>query len=728
MNMQPFPTEDALIIQPGTMSKTPTEGDVCGAVLDFVDDLRKEFAERDKLYSRVDDVIYLNQAVQIPENFRATAIEVRSPMPSQVANSITAALSINVPRISFEPLEIGDLGHDLAYYRKTFFEQAWKRQMLDKQRRLYRLFMFSAVTKGTAILKTQTRKNRAWAQYRSKAQEVLKGLDQQRDSGAIDQDTYTRVFDGETEAFKREQPYPIETSDIPPETFYYQMGENGFVRCAEVSNVPYYDTLKLFNGTFNGQGKIGSLDNSFDAMTSLPLPDYQWHKVYSGGVQKTIQKIELWDAQRCYVILRGPGDIPPAGAGFVGTGWLAKVYSHNLGDPMTGCLRGPYFMTQGITTASRKHEHSSLSVMFAYLHLFPLLNALLTMQSQAAFTFSYPAYKRTTPPTFGMSDTPFGMDAKDIHENRRVITPGAIFGHDIAPMDQPRSGVDLDKAIQFVTMMLERMLPDSVQGVITGETAGYALNQATHLATLAWSPILDNAKTTLSQRVGHESYLIERSIGETVYTRGALPRPRSRAGYSGSTKGPIIYKDGWIGIGPKQLGGYHDYEVELDPVNINNDSLTLRNLKDELDMRLIDPAEAIRRRGRNPVDVERAWMIYEIKQDKTIRDLMKQRIFRNLATIDQQTMLGVPDGSEPQGPPLPLSGTAAGAQPGVSQGLPTTGFVPPSGAGAPPASGPPLHVPPAGGIQTPPGIPGTPAGAPGGIPGAPALHSPIPGG
>lgn len=721
MNMQPFPTEDALVIQPGTLNNEPTQNDVCAAVLDFVSDLRQEFQERDKLYARIDNVIYLNEAVKIPENFKGSAIEVRSPMPSHIANSITAALSINVPRISFEPLEIGDLGHDLAFYRKTFFEQAWKRQMLDKNRRLYRLYMYSAVTKGTAVLKTQTRKNRAWAQYKTKAQEILTGLDQKRDAGEIDQDTYTRVFDGETEAFKRDQPYPIETSDIPPETFYYQMGENGFVRCAEVSNVPYYDTLKLFKGTFNLKGEVRSDDDSFDARTGLPIPDYSWHKVYSGGTQKTIQKIELWDSKRCYVILRGPGDIPPKGAGFTGSGWLAKVYTHNLGDPMTGCLKGPYFMTSGITTASRKHEHASLSVLFAYLHLFPLLNSLLTMQSQAAYTFSYPAYKRTAPPTFGMSETPFGIDAKDIHENRRVITPGAIFPHDISAMDQPRSGIDLDKAIQLVQMMLERMLPDTVQGVITGETAGYALNQATHLATLAWSPILDNAKTTLSQRVGHESQLIEQSIGETVYTRGALPRPRSRSGYSGSTNAPIIYKDGWIGIGPKQLGGYHDYDVELDPVNINNDSLTLRNLKDELDMRLIDPAEAIRRRGRNPVDVERAWMIYEIKQDKTIRDLMKQRIFRKLATIDQQTMLGAPDGSEPQTPPLPLSGTPAGASPGVSQGLPTTGFVPPSGAT--PAAAPP----PPTGMTGPPGVPGTPAGAPGGVPGTPALHSPIPG-
>src|SRR5207342_3778233 len=160
----------------------------------------------------------------------------------------------------------------------------------------------------------------------------------------------------------------------------------------------------------------------------------------------------------------------------------------------------------------------------------PLLNSLLTMQSQAAFSFAYPAYRRTTPPTYNLPDAPFGLAADEIAGNRQKIVPGAIFPHDIAPMDQPHTSVDLDKAIQFVKSLIDLALPDTVQGAVSGEMAGYTLNQAAHLASLTWGPIVENVQDCLSDRVGWESYLIEEKIGETVYVYGAMPQPRSRPG------------------------------------------------------------------------------------------------------------------------------------------------------------------------------------------------------
>ena len=141
-------------------------------------------------------------------------------------------------------------------------------------------------------------------------------------------------------------------------------------------------------------------------------------------------------------------------------------------------------------------------------------------------------------------------------------------------------------------------------------------------------------------------------------------------------------------------------------------------------MRLIDPAEAVRSRGRNPVEVERAWLLYELKQDPEIRNNLKQRIFQELGTIEQQTMQEL--GPEGQ-PEAPVSGMPPGAQPGVSQGLPTTGFVPPAGSveAAPPPGGAPGGAPPPMSMPRPPGpTPGSPAG----VRPPPAAHEPIPGG
>jgi hypothetical protein len=715
--MPEFPSQDDLVIQPGNpAARNGADSDQGRRMLDFVSDLRKDFVERDKMYKLIDQVIYLQQGVQIPENFRNTAVEVRSPMPTHIANSITAALSINNPTVHFNAIEFGDVGEENAAYRSKFFEAAWTRQQREKRRRLHRIFMHSVVTKGEGILKTHERKQRAWAKYVGKGQpgdddyeegfmqKALRESEEAYERGDLpDEDSKSRVFDKSTEEYKRGLPYPIETTDIPPETFYYQKGEDGFVRIAEVKAVPYYEALKRYGRALDGKGQV-----CLDDIAGLALPDEKWGDVFaSRGTSKTIEMVELWDSEYCTVILRGPGDLPTNGTGRTGSGQVVKRYKHGYGDPHLGVLRGPYFHAPGIITSSREPHKAHLSVLFAYLHLFPLLNALLTMQSQAAFSFAYPAYRRTTPPNYGLPDVPFGYDASDLSSAREKLIPGAIFPHDIAPMDQPHTSVDLDKAINFVRQLIDMALPDAVQGVITGETAGYALNQAAHLASLAWSPIVDNVEDCLSDRVGWESELIETRIGEPVYVWGAVPQPRRRPGQ------PRQYKDGWMGIGPKDLKGVHNYTVKLEPASVNNETLKLRVIEQKLQMRLIAPADAIREIGGNPVEVEKAWLLHEIKQDPEIRKNLKQRIFFGLATIEQESMQQLPPDAQPGGAPpdVPALSQPAGAQPGISQGIPTTGFVPPQGA-----------VP-----QPPQGQPGTPTGAPGGIPGPPAAHAPIPG-
>jgi hypothetical protein len=691
--------------------------------LSFAKDLRDDFVERDRIYNLIDEVIFLEQKVQIPDNYKQTAVEVRTPLPMHIANSITSALSINNPRVIFKPIEFGDPGEDAAAYRERFFMGSWLRQQREKKRRIYRSFMHSVVTKGEGILKTFERKQRAWAKYVSQGVEGQDGyapgfaaqkareLDGLVARGELDGDARDRLFDSSTEEYKRGLPYPIETTEIPPETYYYQQGEDGLTRVAEIKEVPYYDTLKLYGASFDTNGRV-----CFDTMTGLAIPDTEWHRAFGTTNRRTIQMVELWDYEYCTIVLRGPGDFPSSGSSALGSGCLVQRYRHTYGDPVLKVLRGPYFHASGILTSSRVPHKRSLSVLFAYLHLFPLLNSLLTMQSQAAFSFAYPAYRRTTPPTYGLPETPFGFDATELQASREKIVPGGIFPHDIAPMDQPRTSVDLDKAISFVRSMIDMALPDSVQGNVTGEMAGYTLNQAARLVSLQWSPIVENVQDALAERVGWESHLIETHIGEPVYVWGAIPQPRRRRG------SPRLYKDGWMGIGPKELKGAHNYEIVLEPVSINNEQLLLRNLRDKLDMRLITPADAIRAVGGNPVEVERGWLLHELKQDQEIRKNLKQRIFQELGTIEQEAMRALPPEGQPGGePPLDTSALPAGAQPGVSQGLPTTGFVPPAGAtpAAPPAEAPPMS------LSRPPG---TVSGEPGPLRGVPQQHQPIPGG
>jgi hypothetical protein len=178
-----------------------------------------------------------------------------------------------------------------------------------------------------------------------------------------------------------------------------------------------------------------------------------------------------------------------------------------------------------------------------------------------------------------------------------------------------------------------------------------------------------------------------------------------------------------MSIGPKQLKGVHDYEVELKPANVNNDTLELRVLEQELNMRLISPSEAVVKRGRNPVEVEQEWLLHELKMDPEIRKNMIQRIFFNLSTVDQESMRQVGPEGQPGGvPPAPMSDMQVNVPQGVAPGITPEAFVPPFGTQ--PGQG---GAPPPPGGEMPPQQPGTPAGMPGGIPGPPAVHTPIPG-
>src|SRR6266498_444034 len=193
-----FPDESGLVATPGWSGFAQiTQQDRALANLDFVVDLRRDFELRDAMYGLIDQCIFLEQKVHVPENFKDTAVETRSPYPRHIANQITAALSINAPRVVFNNIEFGDEGHNKAAFRERFFEASWKRQQREKHRRIYRLWMDSIVTKGDGWLKTFERKNRAWAKYTEYSQTLLKELDKEVVDGRLDRPAATQLWDAQ---------------------------------------------------------------------------------------------------------------------------------------------------------------------------------------------------------------------------------------------------------------------------------------------------------------------------------------------------------------------------------------------------------------------------------------------------------------------------------------------------------------------------------------------------
>lgn len=666
-------------------------------ILEIVQQLKDTFAARNELYERIDRVVYREEPVVIPDAYRATAVEVRSPLATHIANTVTAALSVNPPTVMFEPIGFGDAAQENSTLRERFFEAAWRRQEEEARRRLFRVFMYSLVTKGEAILKTVHRTHRAWAGYTSFSRKLAERLDAELERGDIDAQARERLYDAETEEFKRSAPFPIHTIDVPPETFYYIRGEDGFTFAAEVKRIPYYEALARYGERF-GLSRDGRV---VPAAMGMPRADAAAMMSDHRG-QLTL--IEAWTWRDVVYILQHPN-----GSG----GMIVKTVQHGYGNPDTRTLRGPYFHAHGLLTSSRLPEYAGLSILFPFLDLFPLLDSLLTVNSNAAYLTGFPAFKEIPEP----GTLPEPSDGAD--EVPR-IEAGRLYPYNIQPVELPKAGVEFDKFLGRLQAMLEMALPAVATGSLQGDPSGYAFNQAAYMARLAWQPIIDNAEFALSELIGFMSWLIENKIRETVYVWGALPKGQSKK---------VQY--GWLGIGPDDLKGVHRYKVRLDPETPSNKVILVRMYSEMLDRKLIGPYTAIQEMGGNPDEVEREWLLYELKQQPEIKRELFKRVFNKLGTLDQQALGGQEGVAAALGMPAGAAGAQAMGQ-AVGDALGQIGQVFTAGQNLPVTPTPPGAVsgagPRASSAPREPGgaMPGNPPGTPV-SPSLPANHISLPG-
>lgn len=686
--------------------------------LELAEELQRQFNDRNALYRDVDNTIFSNYAVEIPDAYRKTALEVRAPLALHIATTVTAALSVNQPGVGFKPIGFGDVYQQNSTLRETFFEASWARQEDEAHRDLFRLFMWSLACKGEGIMKTVERCQSAWSEYDSQAAELKAALEHDEEFREYDQHARDLHYDHATEAMKLRLPYPIASTDVPPETFYYSKNENGFTACVEIKNLPYVEALERFGAGLDSNGRVvDPIQMAQLDPRALQLARAEWQDVMRSAGTGMVQCIEAWDSNVQVILLRGPGQRPlRTGDGRGAT--LCRVVHHDYGEPITKTLKGPYFHALGVTTDSRLPEHAGLGILFGYLPLFRLMDSLLTTQANAAFLTGFPAFKKITPPNqIAGLEAPYGRDGRETSPT--TIEPGKLYPYDVMPIDQPKNGVETDKLMQNIQQMLEAALPSTLQGMLGADQSGYALNQAAYLARIAWDPIVKGAQRALAQRVGFESWLIEHQIGEAVYAWGEQYQKGSNQTTGTASKGT------WLKLGPDDLKGVHRYTVSLNPSTPSNDIVETRALGEKMQLKLITYEDAVEAAGSNPDEVEKSWMLYDMKRSPEMQQALKDAVFQKVATIRTKALdqLGLSPQELAGGPGLGGPGAGpAGPPPAAIQamgGPMTPGAPPPGGPGGMPAN----PVPPQPGLPQPAGpIPGM-----GGVPGLPATNIPLPG-
>ena len=231
---------------------------------------------------------------------------------------------------------------------------------------------------------------------------------------------------------------------------------------------------------------------------------------------------------------------------------------------------------------------------------------------------------------------------------------------------------------QTMAMMAQ---PEVIRGGAGGAQSGYQLNQQAFLARLKWDPIVSNVSRAMADRTGFESWLIERRIGETVYAFAEERPPASRGRYAGQSRA------GWIGLGPDDLGGVHRYEVRMDISTPSDDVVATRAIGEKMQLKLIGYEAAVREAGYNPDEVEKSWLLQNMKQSGPVQQKLMELTFQKLGTILAAQM------QTPGPTPQEMAGVV------------------PAGVGAPPPGGPGV-----GGGQG--GMPANPVPQPGPGPGA----------
>lgn len=674
---------------------------------ELAEQLQRDFHYRDLLYADIDATLFQELPVEIPEAYAKTAVEVRAPLALHIATNVAAALSVNPPTVGFRPIGFGDTYQENSTRRERFFEASWLRQEQEARRQLFRLFMWSLATKGEAVLKTCERAGAVWSTYADQADRYLEDLRGEK----LDQHAEDLAYDSHTENLKLALPYPIATTDVPPETFYYARNENGFTAVVEIKEVPYYTALERFGAGLDSSGNVTPPDEGLDPRAA-GLARAEWTRTMKSAGTNTLRCIEAWDENVQVICLQGPNQRSRG----LDRATLCRVTHHDYGDEHLGTLRGPYFHAMGVTTASRLPEHAGLSILYGYLNLFRLLDSLLTIQGNSAFLTGFPAWKQlqsglTIP---GLPQPPYGSDGREAAAGQK-IEPGKLYPFDIAPVDQPQGGADLNKLLQNIQQILERAMPSAFAGAVGADQSGYALNQAAYLAGLAFNPIVSNAEVALADRTGFESWLIENCIAENVYAWGEQEGKPGKRGGNGQTKGT------WLQIKPDDLGGIHKYTVRLSPSTPSNEIIEIRAIGEKMQLKLITYEDAVTEAGGNPDEVEASWLLHDLKQSPEIQQQLKDSVFQKLGTIQAKKMAqpGMPSMQEMAGgppgqtiaPPTAVPGTA-----GTPPGAPVGGM--PGNPVPSPGQGLPLAPPPPGGGPMPPG------GIPGG--GTPVVPMPPP--
>jgi len=275
----------------------------------------------------------------------------------------------------------------------------------------------------------------------------------------------------------------------------------------------------------------------------------------------------------------------------------------------------PYVYTMGNRTSSRKRGRMGLSMLYPMQNLIPYLDRLLSQKASAIRIWCWPTPIVRVRPLAG--DDPQKPRTIEIRPGQAVTL---FEGEEISFLTWEGSGPDIDGMVGLIMNMIERAgLADSLYGIGSGESSGYAINQLIGAARMKFKPIVLHGERGIAQLCKIIWDIIEYQIGQEVFVYGWGKHA------------------GWISLGPKDLKGYRSVEVNLNPLlptdayarsskTINEVRAGLRSVRSGMEQVGIEDPEA----ERNQILVE------QYLQSPNVQELLTREAVKKWGVIQRQ--------------------------------------------------------------------------------------------
>lgn len=632
------------------------------------------FTERDQEIVNNRAMRYMELPVQIPDNYRATTKEIRSPMIPDMLFRVVSTLTADAPGIECAPMAPTERAQ-----RNSSLRERWTIAMLeslqnDIGRQTFRMGIDAACADGLGVWKLIHRAD-AWngepKRKRTKVDDAVDAVvdNEEAEKKSRYEKEEASSYNQRVEDWRKGAPPPFLWTDIDALTYFPVPDAYKVSEVLEISRRQLRPAMKALGVYRQSNGAFASVPTGAGLPPEGEIP----------GSSQTVECIEHWDSEYVTYMLDGQ---------------LVKSVAHKYGRP-------PYFELGGHTTSSRDPAKATQSIIQPFKHLIPAIDRLLTILSNWVYLMGWPLMVMDDPGSGGLTPTTPHAIAQ--------LEPGRII-KGVKFMPVPGAAKDLYQFFDILRLMVDRSgLAAVMYGQGASSSSGYMVSQLMTAAQIVYDPILDNGAMALQQMVQHMWRIIERVIRQPVPVWGA-----------GTGKDAE-----WLSFGPEDVGNYYQVKAKIKPL-LPMDEMAQRDSAQRMagGQQLWSAKQALEKTGAQAPEEQ----LDEIREERLINhpaidqmmvDILSDKIFavkrqRQAALTGGAPFPELPPGVMPppgMGANMPTEGNAMGPMGPIQPMIPGVNMPmvppPPVGAGMPPE----INTAPVGIQRRPGGNFGPPPGA-----------------